>query len=264
MDKCTSALSGSVVIALLFLGMVALGGPSDASQLTTVDRGARSISPENDDPPGFNGTIKVHDGTTEGEPIVANEPHVGCDLHIHGFDFDRSAGGSWWIVAWSPTGDQSSVRWSGTWSTGAGTGDWRTELLTASSSDMVDGRAHFKVFVDQSSAPGGEKAKVFWIACESLALEATPPSIATSPPGGIGNVIAPDLSERPRPAVAVASPVGNVILTAAVAGVETLPRLEAATLPNTSTADPSGQLGLLIAFLTGVALYTVRAGVRRS
>lgn len=211
-----------------------------------------------DGPPGFNGTIKVHDGTTESEPIVANQPHVGCDLHLHGFDFDRSADGSWRIIAWPPTGDQSTVRWSGTWDTSAETGDWRTELLTASNSDMVDGRAHFKVFVDQTGAPGGEKAEVFWVACQSLSV--------------IDTVTERDPSERPArggvptPTVAgeVAPPIGNVILPGAVAGVDTLPRVGPATLPNTSTAGPSGQLALLIAFLTGVALYTARSGVRRS
>jgi hypothetical protein len=110
------------------------------------------------DPPGFNGHIKVHDGDTEAEPIVRNEPHVGCTFHIHGFDFDVAADGTWNIQSWPPTGDRSVVL-SGTW-TSDSDGNWRTALLSL-------GSGHYRVNADQTdpAAPGGEKHKMFWVDC---------------------------------------------------------------------------------------------------
>jgi hypothetical protein len=112
------------------------------------------------DPRGFNGHIKVHDGDREPTPIVRNEPQVGCTLHVHGFDFDRGASGTWSIQSWPPTGDRSTVL-SGMW-TSDGDGNWRTALLSVSS-------GHYRVNADQTSpaAPGGEKHKMFWARCEA-------------------------------------------------------------------------------------------------
>jgi len=45
-------------------------------------------------PPGFNGTVKIHEEPGEAEPIMKNEPHV-CVFHIHGFNFDSQSSG-WW------------------------------------------------------------------------------------------------------------------------------------------------------------------------
>lgn len=164
MRRLIAALALPATFALLLA--VAVPAAADPGDTSTAG-----------DPPGFNGTIKVHAGDSEDEPIRANEPHVGCAFHIHGFGFDSSATGTWRIVTWPPTGDQSTVRWSGSWSADSGT--WRTGLLTATSADMTDGRAHFKVFADQNGAPGGEKHKVFWVECG--ATTTLQPSSSPSP-----------------------------------------------------------------------------------
>lgn len=120
-------------------------------------------------PPGFNGTVKIHDGDSEAEPIRRNEPHVGCSFHIHGFNFDPSARGTWSIQSWPPTGDRSVVA-SGTWGPADGEGDWRTAVMSLPGGDHQQG-AHYKLNVDQTdpSAPGGEKHKVFWVDCQTSA-----------------------------------------------------------------------------------------------
>lgn len=40
-----------------------------------------------DDPPGNNGTVKIHEGDGESDPLPANDPKV-CTFHVHAFGFD--------------------------------------------------------------------------------------------------------------------------------------------------------------------------------
>ena len=57
-----------------------------------------AVSPAYADPPGNNGDVKIHEGAGESSPVEANDPHV-CTFHIHGFNFDGSASGTW-RIAW--------------------------------------------------------------------------------------------------------------------------------------------------------------------
>ena len=110
------------------------------------------------DPPGNNGTVKIHEGATENEPLRANEPHV-CTFHIHGFNFDANARGTWRIEGWAPTGGGT---YTGTWGAADGNGDWR------SPGAMSIPPGHYKLFVWQTmpnDPPGGAKQKVFWVEC---------------------------------------------------------------------------------------------------
>jgi hypothetical protein len=126
---------------------------------------ANGGSANSESPPGFNGTVKIHDGDGEAEPIKRNEPHVGCTFHVHGFNFDAGSSGTWSIQSWPPTGDRGVVA-SGTWGPADGDGDWRTAVMSLPGGDHNQG-AHYKLNVDQTnpSAPGAEKHKVFWVDC---------------------------------------------------------------------------------------------------
>ena len=108
------------------------------------------------DPGGNNGTIKMHEGNTENEPIRANDPHV-CTFHIHGFNFDSNSSGQWWIDQHAPTG--SAAASNGTWAAD-GSGNWRTAVMS-----LPPG--HYKAYAKQMApaTPGGEKQKVFWVEC---------------------------------------------------------------------------------------------------
>ena len=67
---------------------------------------------------GNNGTVKIHDdGASETSPVTRNEPHVGCDFHMHFLFADDDQSGDWQIVAWSPTGSKSGVAASGMYDT---------------------------------------------------------------------------------------------------------------------------------------------------
>ena len=111
--------------------------------------------------PGNNGTIKIHE-IPEREPATANDPHV-CRFHVHGFNFDDNSEGTWWIVAWPPTGDGSSVvRGPTSWSAGA-SGEWISAQVNL-------GNGHYKAYGKQRDepTPGGNKQKVFWVECGAV------------------------------------------------------------------------------------------------
>ena len=109
-----------------------------------------------------NGTVKIHEGATESEPLMRNEPHV-CTFHVHGFKFDGNSTGWWRIEMWAPSG--SGVASSGTWAAD-GDGNWRTAVMT-----LADG--HYKLFADQNGSNGGAKHKVFWVRCAGTTGETT-------------------------------------------------------------------------------------------
>jgi hypothetical protein len=53
------------------------------------------------DPPGNNGTVKVHSGSGEVEPEVdnMNQPRVTCPFHMHFFFGDAGQTGMWWVTS---------------------------------------------------------------------------------------------------------------------------------------------------------------------
>jgi hypothetical protein len=106
---------------------------------------------------GNNGTLKVHAGNTEDEPVRANEPHPGCTFHLHGFGFDASSSGTWWIDGQG--GNAGSGSANGNWSANA-SGEWRTNVMSLSP-------GHYKAHAKQMNphTVGGDKQKVFWIEC---------------------------------------------------------------------------------------------------
>src|SRR5947208_690641 len=123
-----------------------------------------AVSPAYADPPGNNGDVKLHEGAGESNPMEANDPHV-CTFHIHGFNFDGSASGTWRIEGWPPTGGGT---YNGTWGPADASGNWREPKAGA----MTLPAGHYKLFVWQklpNDPPGGPKQKVFWVDCGAQA-----------------------------------------------------------------------------------------------
>ena len=126
------------------------------------------------DTPGNNGTVKIHEGSTETEPIVRNEPHV-CTFHLHFFFADPEQAGTWEIQEWSP-GDKGTVVLSGTYDT---QGDGEDRDPDAGAYELPDG--HYKLFWDGDlDTQKHDKHKVFWVDCE----EGSPPPTFEQSPGG--------------------------------------------------------------------------------
>jgi hypothetical protein len=120
---------------------------------------ARPVLANPPDPSGNNGTVKVHEEPGEAEPIVRNEPHVGCAFHFHFFFADAGQEGMYWVQSWPPTGDMTTVMGPKPYGPTDASGEWRTEPLTLPS-------GHYKLFW-QGRNDQNIKHKVFWVECEN-------------------------------------------------------------------------------------------------
>ncbi|MDQ3871766.1 MAG: hypothetical protein M3301_09155 [Chloroflexota bacterium] len=131
------------------------------------------------DPGGNNGTLKIHAGTDHAEPPGTdrnNEPQL-CPFHLHGFNFDASSSGYYRVQQQPPTGTAMVIE-GGQWGASA-SGEWSTGELS-----LPDG--HYKALAKQTdpATPGGEKQKVFWVACSGAGSGQNPGATSgPSPPG---------------------------------------------------------------------------------
>lgn len=105
---------------------------------------------------GNNGTVKVHEGSTDTEPVIRNEPHV-CTFHLHFFFADGGQHGFWSIDQQSPTGNDPAVL-SGEYST-----DPNGEFSTVEYGLPV---GHYKLYWDGRNDQN-QKHKTFWVTCEN-------------------------------------------------------------------------------------------------
>ncbi len=117
------------------------------------------------DAPGNNGTVKIHEGGSEEEPIVANDPHV-CTFHLHFFFGDDVQSGNWWIEEWAPGDEKGSTVLSGNYDATNGEDRQPRETDVPNVYSLPDG--HYKLFWEGATNPGGQlniKHKVFWVDC---------------------------------------------------------------------------------------------------
>ncbi|MFJ4977408.1 LPXTG cell wall anchor domain-containing protein [Streptomyces coeruleorubidus] len=107
-------------------------------------------------PPGDNGTVKIHDASTD-EELRRNEPHV-CTFYLDAFGFDGGQEVDWRIDAIPPSENKGETVKSGALTLDA-EGHGRTEDLS-----LPDG--HYKLFWTFDGEKGAAKHKVFWTDCE--------------------------------------------------------------------------------------------------
>jgi hypothetical protein len=120
-----------------------------------------TLAQEPSDPPGNNGTIKIHAGSTHEEPPPTDmntEPQLCGPFHVHGFGFDADSTGYVRIEQIEPSG--SGVVATPEWGADAA-GEWQTGLM-----ELDPG--HYSAAAKQTDpeTPGGEKTKNFWVGCE--------------------------------------------------------------------------------------------------
>ncbi len=156
-------------VSIRWLGWAAVAGLLAAALVAPA--------PASGEVPGNNGTVKIHEGGTETEPIVRNEPHV-CTFHLHFFFADPSDAGTWEIQEWSP-GDMGTVVLEGTYDTN-GDGEDR-DPDEPGVYELDDG--HYKLFWDGDlDTEKHDKHKVFWVDC-APETESPPPSFEQSQAG---------------------------------------------------------------------------------
>lgn len=140
---------------------------------------------------GNNGTVKIHDGDGEPNPIYKNNPKVGCEFHIHGFGFDPGQSGGWEISQHPPTGRE--VVLSDEYVADA-EGNWRTAVLELPND-------HYKLTVE--GVKGAGKHKTFWVECKPPEPTPTPPPPTPTPTPTVTPPPPPPEPEFPLHEVAV-------------------------------------------------------------
>ncbi|WP_328871915.1 LPXTG cell wall anchor domain-containing protein [Streptomyces sp. NBC_00287] len=140
-----------------------------AGALCAVATAAMLVAPAaHATPHGDNGTVKIHDATTD-EELRHNEPHV-CEFYLDAFGFDGGQQVDWHIEAWAPSADvKGETVKSGELALDA-EGHGRSEDMT-----LPDG--HYKLFWNFDGENGSAKHKVFWTDCE----ESEEPEGGTTP-----------------------------------------------------------------------------------
>ncbi|MCL7428618.1 LPXTG cell wall anchor domain-containing protein [Streptomyces sp. YS415] len=187
-------------------------------------------------PPGDNGTVKIHDATTD-EELRHNEPHV-CSFYLDAFGFDGGQQVDWRIESWAPTaGVKGETVKSGELALDT-EGHGRSDDMT-----LPDG--HYKLFWTFEGEKGSAKHKVFWTDCE----ESGEPGEPGKPGQSAGP--SPDTSTIPSPSSTATAP----------AGAEP----SAAPSPQGGGSGPGGDLaetgnGAPVALLSGIAATLVAAG----
>ena len=103
------------------------------------------------DPPGNNGTVKVHSGTGATEPAneMANDSHVTCPFHLHFYGGDAGQSGEWSVAAVNDVGF-----FSGTY-VADGNGE-------AESGEVFMAAGHYRVSW-QGHTEDSAKHKTFWV-----------------------------------------------------------------------------------------------------
>ncbi|MEA2608934.1 MAG: hypothetical protein QOJ75_1177, partial [Chloroflexota bacterium] len=130
MARTRTPHGGLVVRLVILMSVVLLAAFALLAPVAAAPTGA----------PGNNGTVKIHDGGTDDQPIIKNEPHV-CTFHLHFFFADAGQTGAWWIKSWPPTGKSATVL-SGAYTTNA-KGEYRTPA-TPGAYTLPAG--HYKLF----------------------------------------------------------------------------------------------------------------------
>ena len=183
------------------------------------------------DPAGNAGTVKIHDGATDSEPIVANEPHVSA-FHLHFLFAAPTQAGEWEIRAWAP-GDKGAVVLSGSYDTAP---DGSDRQPADGAYTLPSG--HYKLFWDGRNGQN-VKHKTFWVTAGAG------PTTTARPTGSV----APTEGVRPSGAVD------------AETGVPTLPPTDA--LP-ADDAQTGGGFLTVLAILAAIASIALLATAPRA
>lgn len=202
-------------------------------------------APAHATPPGDNGTVKIHEATTD-EALHQNEPHV-CTFYLDAFGFDAVQDVDWHIEAWAPTK-------GGTVKSGEITldaeGHGRTEDLS-----LPDG--HYKLFWNFEGENGSAKHKVFWTDCpadEGTEGGGATPSSSASPSSADpdGATASPSSSEAGSGTATDPTPASESPASASPSA-----QGGAGDLAETGSSAPAGLLSAAALVLVGTGGYLV-------
>lgn len=155
--------------------------------LSLVAMAALALAPMTSAHGGNHGTIKVHD-EEDADPDMRNEPHVGCEFFVEGFNMHGDAG-ELVFYGWPPTGNKTEVMradWNGTLEE-----DGDGFHFLAGPFSLPSGHYRVEAFSD-AGHPGDHehfaKSKTFWVHCGDEAPEC-PPTELTAKANEDGSIL---------------------------------------------------------------------------
>lgn len=191
--------------------------------LALIAIGATSVN-ATDPIPGWNGTIKTHEGVNEPDPVTRDDPKF-CTFHIHALGFDSQEQVDWWIIKGEPFNSTPVLTDTIVTDTD---GAYVSTVITLSPD-------HYKLFWAGEEA-GGAKHKVFKVECD------TPPASASTEPSTIPSMT-PSESPSESPSISP-SPSESLTPTPSVDG----PKL---------TPPPTDTEGAVSFLATAAGLYLI-------
>jgi hypothetical protein len=209
------------------------------------------------DPPGANGTIKIHQ--SDSEQGTENQPHVTCTFTVQFFGFDTNEQGRLVFTAQPPTGHGQVLHDSGlvtisTDSAGGGPND-PDAAFTFSLNDfnLDDISPHpiqgFHIKLTVTTTGGATKHKVFWV------KPCTPPSPSPSPS------VSPSKSPSPSPSVSPStSPSVSPSESTSVPSSPTATASESSAVVPSGPVNAGGGGGSAGGLLWGLGALTAAAG----
>jgi hypothetical protein len=197
-----------------------------------------------DNPPGWNGDVKIHEGAGEPSPVTRDEPKV-CSFHLHAFNFDSQEQVDWWIIKGEPF-DTLPVLTGQTVTNTDG-------VFVSTVYSLSEG--HYKLFWAGEQA-GGAKHKVFKISCQPTPTESpstspsesvTPSPSSTSTPSASATETIP--SATPSPSMPTSS-IGSPTASTPTGPSHTLPPTDTSEQA-TASISPTANMLLVIGAIIG-------------
>ncbi|WP_461082634.1 LPXTG cell wall anchor domain-containing protein [Streptomyces deserti] len=193
-------------------------------------------------PPGDNGTVKIHDASTD-EELRRNEPHV-CTFYLDAFGFDGLQEVDWHIDAIPPSENKGETVKSGSL-TLDDKGHGRSEDMS-----LPDG--HYKLYWNFEGEKGSAKHKVFWTDCEDEGEEpgGSAPSGSASPSSSASSAPSQEPEAEAEASASPSSPAGEGVVASSSPSAQ---GAAGGDLAETGNGAPVG-------LLSGVAAVLVAAG----
>lgn len=234
---------------------------SAAAALPVFASGHEGGNGDGHNPPGNNGTVKIHQ--TAGDSSPHNQPHVSCSFYVSFFGFDRDQPLNISFTGQAPTGKDTPItisdpskrsHTSATDAGGAGNDyDGDTGAFDATNLDLsalgAPAKQGYHIKLDVATGePGGHKYKVFWFSPCTSTPGGTPAGTTGDTAGGTTGGTTENAgtspavsgtSESSTPTSGTTKPAVGATSTGSAAGGATVLG-ETLTRGTTTSAKPSG------------------------
>ena len=220
LDSRSRRWLAAAIATTLFVALLCAAGVAWAASSNGDPSRASATSGAHHD----NGTVKLHDGAAEPNPVSRDELHV-CRFHVQALFFDAGQTLTFEVTAWRPAGRGATVLTGMITADADGAG----RAPAAGAYSLPDG--HYKLIVHTGA--GGDKQKVFWVRCAATTASATSSASATTAAPG---------TTAAMPSTSAATPTTMAATSSSQAPTSTSAEAASATLTSTPSTQAGGGL----------------------